>query len=178
MHPSGLEWARLAAILPALNLGRQQLGGVLLRSKHSVAVASTNRRMRKTFLFLAVAILANSFGNLLLAIAMNHMPGFSQVALPSYLHRLLDNPFLLPGAALTAVYSLAQLSLFSWADLSFVVPCTALSYAFSTILAQFVLGEHVDPTRWIGVLLITLGVALVARTPVATRPHAPEGQLS
>lgn len=126
----------------------------------------------KTALFLTIAVLANSIGNLLLAIAMERMPGFSQVSLGSYIRALIGNPFMLPGAALNAVYSLVQLWLFSWADLSFVVPCIASSYIVSTLLAEFVLGEQVLRARWIGDLLICVGVILVAKTPVATKPHA------
>ncbi len=122
-------------------------------------------------MFLAIAVLGNSFGNLLLALAMEHMPGFAQVAFHSYLLDLLENPFLLPGAALTAIYALTQVSLFSWADLSFVVPCIAASYIVSTLLGEFVLGEHVAVMRWAGVLLIFLGVALVGQTPLATKTH-------
>ena len=134
-----------------------------------------SRQTRKTVLYLAVAILANSFGNLLLAMGMDRMPAFGHVALSQYLLGLLTDPFLLPGAALTAIYSLAQLSLFSWADLSFVVPCTALSYVISTVLAEFIAGESVDLPRWLGVVLITLGVGLVAKTPVATTAHGQRG---
>ena len=127
------------------------------------------RRLAKTVMFLAIAILANSFGNLLLALGMNHMPGFRQVEFSQYLLSLLANPYVLPGAGLTAVYTLAELSLFSWADLSYVIPCTASSYVLSTLLGEFVLGERVLPARWIGVLLISCGVTLVAETPMTTK---------
>lgn len=120
-------------------------------------------------MFLVIAVLGNSFGNLLLAQGMNAMPAFSQVPFLDYLLRLGSSPYLLPGAALTAVYTLTQVSLFSWADLSFVVPCIASSYIVSTILGEFVIGEHVGAVRWAGVALISLGVALVAETPVATK---------
>lgn len=125
----------------------------------------------KTFLFLAVAVLGNSFGNLLLALGMDHMPHLAAVGLPAYALGLVLNPYLLPGALLTAVYTLAQVSLFSWADLSFVIPCIASSYIVSTLLGEFVLGEHVAGLRWAGVALIFIGVALVAETPVVTRAH-------
>jgi drug/metabolite transporter (DMT)-like permease len=131
----------------------------------------------KTASFIGVAVLANSFGNLLLAMAMNHMPGFATSAFGSYLVHLMENPYLVPGVALTAIYTLTQVSLFSWADLSFVVPCMSSSYVASTLLGEFVLGEHVHLVRWIGVILITLGVAMVAETPVTTKPHpAQDGQ--
>lgn len=151
----------------------QQLDALGLRSN----LAEMNRkspmgqRASRTILFLAIAVLANSFGNLLLALAMDHMPGFGQIALAQYIAGLLDNPYLLPGVALTTIYTLAQLSLFTWADLSFVVPCISSSYIASTLLGEFVLGEHVQLLRWVGVILITLGVMMVAETPVATKPH-------
>lgn len=133
-------------------------------------------RLRRTILFICIAVLANSFGNLMLALGMDRMPAFAHVALVHYLVRMLANPFLLPGAALTAVYTLAQLSLFSWADLSFVVPCTASSYIVSTLLGEFVLGERVQMGRWIGVLLIFCGVMMVANTPVATKERPGEAR--
>ena len=128
-------------------------------------------RLSRTAIFLLVAVLTNSFGNLLMALGMGQMPGFGAVPLHSYLFHLLDNPFLLPGAALTAVYTLTQLSLFSWADLSYVVPCIASSYIVSTLLGEFVLDERVRAIRWAGVLLIFLGVTLVYETSPATTAH-------
>ena len=130
------------------------------------------RRTGRTALFLTIAVLANSFGNLLLSIGMGQLPGFGEVDLAQYISRLIHDPFLLPGAALSAVYALVQISLFSWADLSFVVPCMASSYIVSTLLAQFVLGEQILAVRWCGVLLIFFGVLLVAKTPVATKRHS------
>jgi drug/metabolite transporter (DMT)-like permease len=133
---------------------------------------STTER-RRTALLLAIAVLANSFGNLLLAIATSQLPAFKVVSFGQYALDLLRNPFLLPGAVLTATYAIVQLSLFSLADLSFVVPCIASSYIVSTLLAEFVLKEHVEVERWIGVLLICFGVFLVAKTPLATKEHHP-----
>lgn len=122
-------------------------------------------------MFITIAVLANSFGNMLLYEAMAGLPGFHQVPFGDYVFRLAKNPYMLPGAALTALYAFVQIWLFSWADLSFVVPCTAASYIVSTLLADFVLGESVHLARWIGVVMICVGVALVARTPVATKPR-------
>ena len=139
-----------------------------------MSVSRPNPRVTKTALFIAIAVIANSFGNLMLALGMDGMPAFQHVALAHYLVGLLTNPFLIPGAALSAVYTLAQISLFSWADLSFVIPCTASSYALTTMLGEFVLGEQVHWARWLGVLLITGGVVLVAETPVTTKPHPGE----
>jgi drug/metabolite transporter (DMT)-like permease len=129
------------------------------------------RRRRKTALFLAIAILANSFGSLLLSLAMKRLPAPAQASLGQYAWSVIHDPFLFPGIVLAATYELAQLSLFSWADLSFVVPSVASSYVVTTLLAEFILGEQVGPILWLGVVLICLGVTLVVQTPVVTKPH-------
>lgn len=49
----------------------------------------------------------------------------------------------------------------SWSDLSFVMPLTALTYILNAILVGPVLGEHVSATRWMGTLMIAVGVGMV-----------------
>lgn len=48
------------------------------------------------------------------------------------------------------------------ADLSLALPLTAASYPLAALLARFYLREEVGTTRWIGTLVITAGVAIVA----------------
>jgi drug/metabolite transporter (DMT)-like permease len=40
------------------------------------------------------------------------------------------------------------------------------------LLGYFVLGEVVTPVRWLGILVISLGVFLVTRTPPRTTEQA------
>ena len=61
-----------------------------------------------------------------------------------------------------AISFFAFMKLLSVADLSFSVPVTAASVALETILAKLVLREKVSTLRWVGVLCVTLGVALLA----------------
>lgn len=131
---------------------------------------------RRTAVFIAINVLANSFGNLLLAIGMRNMPDFGHVSLGHYIVGLMTNPFLVGGAAANIIYTFAQLSLFSWADLSFVIPCTASSYILTVLFGQVFMGEHVQMARWIGVVLISAGVTLVAETPIATVEHPREAK--
>ena len=48
------------------------------------------------------------------------------------------------------------------ADLSLALPLTAASYPLAALLARFYLREEVGTARWIGTLVITAGVAIVA----------------
>jgi drug/metabolite transporter (DMT)-like permease len=59
-------------------------------------------------------------------------------------------------------YSL--LILLSWAPLSVVIPASAFNYVVGTIGAKYLLKEQVSPKRWMGVVMVCLGVALVLIT--------------
>jgi uncharacterized membrane protein len=56
------------------------------------------------------------------------------------------------------------LTLLSRADVSQILPMTALDYIVVALLAQVILAEPVTGARWAGILLIVIGVALVSRT--------------
>jgi uncharacterized membrane protein len=59
---------------------------------------------------------------------------------------------------------LTRMTLLSWADLSFVLPVTAIGYALSALAGKLFLNEIVTPVRWVGIGLIVAGAALVAAT--------------
>ena len=48
------------------------------------------------------------------------------------------------------------------ADLSFAVPASAATLVTETLLARLVLKENVGRRRWVGALLVALGVLMVA----------------
>jgi len=66
------------------------------------------------------------------------------------------------GLTLMATGFFALLGMLSVAKVSFVFPATALSYAVGTLGGKWFLGEQVTPQRWLGVLLVCIGVLLVA----------------
>jgi drug/metabolite transporter (DMT)-like permease len=53
------------------------------------------------------------------------------------------------------------MSLLSIAPVSFAIPATASSFLFETILGKIILKESVHWRRWIGAMLIALGVSLL-----------------
>jgi drug/metabolite transporter (DMT)-like permease len=119
----------------------------------------------KTTTAIAILVLSNSFGNLLLAIGMKNMPQFEIGSVLSYMGAMLIEPWLIAGTVLMIVFMISQLSLFSWADLSYVVPITGVGYAVTAVLSLVFLHETVEVTRWAGIALISFGVVLVSETP-------------
>jgi drug/metabolite transporter (DMT)-like permease len=75
---------------------------------------------------------------------------------------VVRNGWVAAGVVLLGVHLLLYLLALRRADLSFALPLTAASYPLSALLARFYLREDVGTTRWIGTLLIAVGVAIVA----------------
>lgn len=134
-----------------------------------VRTKSNLRLKNRTFIVLV--ILSNTFGNCLLAIGMRHMPDFMGTPFLPYLAALLSNPWILSGTALLTLWMISQLSMFTWADLSYVLPVTASGYIVTAILGKWLLGEQITAMRWGGTVLITFGSMIVSRTPVRTKPE-------
>jgi uncharacterized membrane protein len=113
---------------------------------------------------LALAVvLFNAIGNYCLSRGMRSM---GQVDL-----RAAANPWVLTGVALLIAWLIAQLSLLSWADLTYILPVTAMSYVLSAVLGALALHEHVSSSRWAGVALITGGFLVVGRTRARSGPE-------
>jgi drug/metabolite transporter (DMT)-like permease len=65
------------------------------------------------------------------------------------------------GLMLMMVSFFAMLVVLSMENVSFVVPATALSYAAGAYGSRVFLGERITHLRWVGVVLVCIGVALV-----------------
>jgi drug/metabolite transporter (DMT)-like permease len=81
---------------------------------------------------------------------------------------VLVNPWIALGICLLILFFCSYLTALSWADLTFVLPATALSYVIMALLARIFLHENVTLTRWLGIALITMGVGFVATGPAST----------
>jgi uncharacterized membrane protein len=107
-------------------------------------------------LLTAVVIFSNVAGNLLLSLGLKSPAG----AL---------SPFVFAGIALLILWTLSRMTLMSWADLSYILPITAVGYVLSAVAGKVFLDEQISLTRWSGTLLIVAGIVLVGRTQAETR---------
>ena len=98
------------------------------------------------------------------------MKAFGDVTLASLpsLFTAVLNPWIVLGILLLTGFFVSYLTALSWADLTYVLPATAVSYVLMVLLAKVFLHEHVTVWRWLGVALITIGVGFVATGPEAT----------
>ena len=130
----------------------------------------------KTRLFAVLTILSNVAGNSFLTRGMQQLGSIGNS--PLALIGALFHPWVAVGVALLIVWTLTHMALLSWADLSYVMPVTAISYVVTAFAARLFLGESVSPARWVGIVLVTAGVTLVGRTAAATvsNPALVEGK--
>ena len=80
----------------------------------------------------------------------------------------LFNPFVDLGIVLLIAFFATYTTALSWADLTFVMPATSLSYIVIALMGHVLLGEHLALTRWLGVFLIVCAVGFVAGGPSRT----------
>lgn len=121
----------------------------------------------RKYLVLLAVVCFGSTGDALLKRGMND---FGPVDVRHLLQVVgaLANPWVIAGTICLLAFFASYLSALSWADLSYVLPATALGYVVLTLLGKYFLHENVTPLRWLGVLLISSGVGWVTRGPVRT----------
>jgi drug/metabolite transporter (DMT)-like permease len=127
----------------------------------------------KTRLFTAIVIVSNISGNSALAHGMKMLgdTGNSPLALIG----ALFHPWVALGVALLILWTLTMMALLSWADLSYVLPVTAIGYVLTALSGKYLLNEVVLPQQWAGIFLITSGVILVGSTaPATARSQVPQ----
>jgi drug/metabolite transporter (DMT)-like permease len=118
----------------------------------------------RTYSVLILFIALKAVGNLSLAWGMKHLPQTMSASLLPYLRTMLDpmlDPFVALGVLTLILALLTRMALFSLADLSFVLPVTAVGYIIAVILGKTFLHETVSARRWAGAVLIAIGAALV-----------------
>lgn len=140
----------------------------------------------RKYLVLAMVIVCGAFGDVCLSRGMKDVGGIAPSQWTT-VFSALASPWVIAGIVLLIGFMSAYLTALSWADLTYVLPATAVGYIVMALLARFFLHENVSLKRWLGILLIVAGVGFVAGGPALTQAEdsagspgpetaAPEGQ--
>jgi uncharacterized membrane protein len=117
-------------------------------------------------ILILVAVCA-PLANTCLAKGMTSLPELT-LAHSLALFTAASTPWVALGIALLIAFFASYLTALSWADLSYVMLATAWGNMLVELLAHFCLHEPVSYQRWLGAVLISLGVCLVAPGPSRT----------
>lgn len=100
-------------------------------------------------------------GQVMLKLAMNDLPKFSWTR--RYLKELFSDWWLLGCGACFSIATILWLYILKNAPLSQAYPLSSMSYIFAIIAAIFIFSEQVPAIRWVGVVLIVIGCALILK---------------
>ena len=137
-------------------------------------MASEKRLRIKTLIMVLAMVVCAVTGDLLLKRGMSEAGAvqFTGHGLGQALLHMATSGMIWLGILFLLGFMASQMTVMSWADYSYVMPAGAFGYALQTFLAVVVLHETVSAKRWIGVLLICVGVVLVGQTKPRTSEAA------
>jgi uncharacterized membrane protein len=137
-------------------------------------MTSVQTHKTKTYVLLFLLVVLGSVGNTILSKGVKDAGDLDIAHLSSLLSgatRILTSGTIWLGIAMMLAFMVCHMLVLSWADYSFVMPFSAIAYALVPLLAFLFLHEQVSTARWVGIVLIVLGVVLINRTPHRTTPQ-------
>jgi hypothetical protein len=147
-------------------------GEVSERTELGLGMMHPKRNLRpKTYLLLSLEIFFGALGNTLFDKGMKQLGalGFSSGAqIWSEALRTASSGVMWIGIVCMLLFIVCHMLVLSWADYSFVMPFSAITYGLVPLFAFLWLGEQVLTARWVGIGFIMAGVYLVSRTPPST----------
>ncbi len=129
----------------------------------------------RQYLILALVSVCAPLGDTCLARGMTAIPAIA-VTHPGTLVAAVFTPWIAAGIILLIGFFSSYLNALSWADLTFVMPATALGNVIVELLSRYWLREPISVERWAGVLLVTFGVSFVAQGPSSTHHQIEEDE--
>ncbi len=115
--------------------------------------------------FIAVGI--SVFGQVSLKVAMNQVGAIDALSLArpmETLMRVFSTPLVWIGLGCYGVSALLWLVVLSRLDLSYAYLMLASMYVLIPLVSWLFLEERIPPMRWLGMGVVVLGVAIVARS--------------
>lgn len=115
----------------------------------------------KIYMAVILFLAMRSLGNAAMAAGLKNVPDLIS-ANPVLYISAMAHPLVAVGVVSLVLSLLARMALLSLADLTYVLPVTAIGYVLNVVLGRVFLHETVSYHRWLGTFLIFLGAALVA----------------
>nr|WP_187699273.1 MULTISPECIES: transporter [unclassified Pseudomonas] len=114
-------------------------------------------------LLVAISIVLDVIGQLCFKLGLDRLPELSGgFRLSAFWGQVFNAPLLWAGIGAYVIEFFVWLEALSRAPLSLLFPAAALAYCGVVLAGKVVLGETVSRRRWLGTMVITAGVMLVA----------------
>jgi multidrug transporter EmrE-like cation transporter len=119
-----------------------------------------------SILLILLSIVIAVSGQILLKIGINHIGIVSLKGLDDFRQLFLGiikSPLVISGLFLYVISAAIWLVVLSAVDLSFAYPFVGFTYVLILIVSKLILKEDVNLIRWIGAIIITIGVVVLSR---------------
>jgi drug/metabolite transporter (DMT)-like permease len=119
-----------------------------------------------SFVLVFFSVLLGVAGELLLKTGMNKVGELKLGGVEAALHtawRVATIPEIIVGFACYGIAAVLWLVVLSRLDLSYAYPLLALMYVLVPLSAKFFLHEEIPAGRWVGIMIILVGIVVVAR---------------
>jgi drug/metabolite transporter (DMT)-like permease len=123
-------------------------------------------KMNSAITYILVSVILGAVGQLLLKKGMSSMGplGISFDGLGGLLWKIGTNPYVVSGLFIYVLGTLFWLVALSRVELSFAYPFASLSYLVMLAASWGLFHEDISLLRWIGTMVIVIGVLLISRS--------------
>jgi drug/metabolite transporter (DMT)-like permease len=115
-------------------------------------------------LLIAISVVCDVFGQIAFKMGANRLPAAETVGVAGFCGRMLGEPWLLAGIATYVVEFIVWIRVLALVPLTVAFPIASLNILGITLASHFFLGEVITRKQWMGAVLITGGVAVVAQS--------------
>lgn len=125
----------------------------------------------KTYLLISLMIVFGPLGDVSLSKGMKRIGPLMDLTPTNvfhFLHATFSSALVWMGMGSLLSFFIAYILVLSWADYSYVQPASSVGYGVVALLGYLVLRETITATRWVGIIIICVGVFVVGHTPLST----------
>lgn len=125
-----------------------------------------NRPSPMAIIFISITIIFTVTGQILVKQGMLELgPSPTEASeLVSFVSKVLTNLKVILGLASAVIAALAWTVALSHSDLSFAYPFMSLAIVLVIALSPLILHEAVPWTRWLGVVIVCIGILIASRS--------------
>jgi drug/metabolite transporter (DMT)-like permease len=118
----------------------------------------------EVLLLIAISIICDVFGQIAFKIGADRLPDAATIGVPAFCLRMMAEPWLIGGIAIYIIEFIVWIRVLALVPLGIAFPIASLNILGIALASRAFLGEAISRKQWLGAVLITAGVAVVAQS--------------
>lgn len=118
----------------------------------------------EVLLLIAISITCDVFGQIAFKIGADRLPDAGTIGVPAFCLRMMAEPCLIGGIAIYVIEFIVWIRVLALVPLGIAFPIASLNILGIALASRAFLGEAISRKQWLGAVLITAGVAVVAQS--------------